>query len=98
MRIKAIVAGAAIALAATIGSVTADEQFSTLEGVSAELLSPAALATVRGADLALSTPGGGVSPFGFPSRGFGMPANEIVVDPTMDPVVEMNIAPPALHH
>jgi len=49
MRIKTIIAGAAIVLAATIGSVSAADKFSTLAGLPAELLSPAELAATRGA-------------------------------------------------
>ena len=39
MHIKTILAGAALALAATIGSASAAEQFSTLEGVTAVAMS-----------------------------------------------------------
>ena len=49
MHIKSIVAGAAIALAATVGSAYAADQFATLDGVSAESLSSAEMAAVAGA-------------------------------------------------
>jgi len=48
MRIKTIVAGAAIALAATIGAAHAGDQFSTLEGITAVAMSPAELGAVAG--------------------------------------------------
>ncbi len=48
MEIKSIVAGAAIALAATIGSASAGDEFSTLGGVSAESLSAVEMAAVVG--------------------------------------------------
>ena len=48
MQIKSIVAGAAIALAATIGSASAADQLSTLDGVSAQPMSSAELDSVRG--------------------------------------------------
>ena len=48
MRIKTIVAGAANALAATVGSAYAAERFSTLDGVSAQPMSSAELDSVRG--------------------------------------------------
>ncbi len=51
MQIKSIVAGAAIALAATIGSASAGDEFSTLGGVSAESLSSVEMAAVVGAHL-----------------------------------------------
>ena len=38
MQIKSILAGAAIALAAVIGSASAAEQFTTLTGVTAEVM------------------------------------------------------------
>ncbi len=51
MHIKSIVAGAAIALAATVGSASAADEFSTLDGVTAEQLTPPELEIVRGADI-----------------------------------------------
>ena len=56
MRIKAIVAGAAIALAATIGTASADEQFSILEGVTAVPISSGELDTVVGKTIHFTTP------------------------------------------
>ena len=51
MRIKTIVAGAAIALAATIGSATAADQFATLEGIAAEAMAPRAMGEVTAAGI-----------------------------------------------
>ena len=48
MQIKSIVAGAAIALAATIGSASAAEQFATLEGIPGTTLTTQEMATVQG--------------------------------------------------
>ena len=48
MRIKLIAAGAAIALAASIGTASAAEQFSTLEGVTAVAMSTGELGAVTG--------------------------------------------------
>ena len=49
MQIKLIVSAAAIALAATIGPASADEQFSSLEGIPAVPMSPEEQAAVVGA-------------------------------------------------
>ena len=60
MHIKSIVAGAALALAATIGSASAAEQFSTLKGLPAVAMAPAELAATRGMnDGTLTTPAPG---------------------------------------
>lgn len=48
MRVTTLVSAAAIALAATIGSVTAADQFATLDGVSAVPMSSGELAAVKG--------------------------------------------------
>ena len=48
MHIKSIVAGAAIALAATIGSASAADQFTTLVGVEAQAMSSHMMGEVRG--------------------------------------------------
>ena len=48
MRIKLFVSAAAIALAATIGSASAADQFSTLDGVPAASMSAGEMAAVRG--------------------------------------------------
>ena len=60
MHIKSILAGAAIALVAGVGSASAADQFSTLEGIAAEAMAPRAMGEVRGADHATLTvtPGG----------------------------------------
>ena len=51
MQIKSILAAAAIALAASVGSASAAEQFSTLEGITAEALTPQEMGIVVGASL-----------------------------------------------
>ena len=62
MRIKLFAAGAAIALAATIGSASAADQFSTLEGIAAEAMTAQEMGKVVGAHL---SPGGNLNaPFG----------------------------------
>ena len=48
MGIRTIVTGAAIALAATVGSAYAAEKFATLDGVSAQPMSSTELDSVRG--------------------------------------------------
>ncbi len=48
MQIKSIVAAAAIALAASVGSASAGDEFGTLGGVSAESLSSVEMAAVVG--------------------------------------------------
>ena len=48
MRITTLLSAAAIALAATIGSVSAADQFATLDGVSAASMSSGELAAVKG--------------------------------------------------
>ncbi len=48
MQIKSILAGAAIALLVGLGAASAAEQFATLDGISAETLSSAELASVKG--------------------------------------------------
>ena len=58
MRIKTIIAGAAIVMAATIGSAPADDQFSTLEGVTAVAMSSGELDAVAGTSIHFFTPSG----------------------------------------
>ena len=48
MRIKLIAAGAAIALAASVGSASAADQFTTLDGVTAQGMTPQELGVVVG--------------------------------------------------
>ncbi len=57
MHIKSIVAGAAIALAATVGSAYAADQFTTLAGVPAEPMNAGELAAVVGADFTFEVKG-----------------------------------------
>ncbi len=48
MQIKSILAGAAIAWAGSVGSAAVAEQFTTLDGISAEMLSPMEMERVAG--------------------------------------------------
>ena len=57
MQIKSILAGAAIALAASVGSASAAEQFATLDGVSAAEMTPQEMGVVVGASAELSIDG-----------------------------------------
>ncbi len=67
MRIKLFAAGAAIALAATIGSASAADQFSTLEGIAAEALTPHEMGAIIGAATLFVGPDAAVDPAsGFP--------------------------------
>ncbi len=54
MHIKSIMAGAAIALAATVGSAYAAETFDTMRGVPVEALDTVAMEGVRAGDLRLT--------------------------------------------
>ncbi len=54
MRPLLFVAAAALVFAATTGSASAEEQFSTLAEVSAAPMSPAELASVRGGHIVIS--------------------------------------------
>ena len=56
MHIKTIIAGAAIVVAATIGMVSADDQFSTLEGVTVVAMSSGELDAVAGKTIHFRTP------------------------------------------
>ncbi len=58
MHIKSIVAGVAIALAATIGLASAAEQFATLERVTAEPMKSDEMAAVTGEHIIIFRPGG----------------------------------------
>ena len=49
MRTTFILTAAALAMAAGLGSASAGEQFTTLEGISAVALAPSAMMSVRGA-------------------------------------------------
>ncbi len=49
MHIRSIVAGAAIALVATVGSVSAADHFTTLAGITADALTPQEMGVVTGA-------------------------------------------------
>ncbi len=59
MHIKTILAGAALALAATIGSASAAERFSTLDGVTAVAMSSGEMDAVVGSAVHFIDPGGG---------------------------------------
>ncbi len=98
MQIKSIVAGAAIALAASVGSASAADQYSTLEGIAAQAMTPQEMGAVVGAHQLEVTPpanihafgkaggaaGGVVSPPRSPSGG-GRPGGEVTI--TINPVV-----------
>ena len=58
MHIKSIVAGAAIAMAATVGAASADDQFATLDGIAAQPLTAMQLDAVRaeGSTITLDPP------------------------------------------
>ncbi len=58
MKIISIVAGAAIALAATIGSASAGEVFATIEDAHAVPMIAAEMDRVRGAAITLNAPAG----------------------------------------
>ncbi len=63
MQFKSIVAGAAVALAATVGSASAADQFATLGGVTAEPMNAGEMAAVVGAVFIIGVnPPPGVSP------------------------------------
>ncbi len=53
MHIKSILAAAAIALAATVGSAYAADQFATLDGVTAQPMNTAEMDQVRGTVIVL---------------------------------------------
>ena len=79
MHIKSILASAAIALAATIGTASAAEQFSALKGVSAVVMAPQDMAEVVGGNqdglhLRFTSGAPGPSPVvaGVPFRAPGM--------------------------
>ena len=53
MHIKSILAAAAIAIAATFGSASAADQFTTLEGIQAVPMNTAEMGQVRGTEILL---------------------------------------------
>ncbi len=62
MHIKSIAAGAAIALAATVGSASAGDQFTTLGGVTAEPMNAGEMAAVTGEHVIINPIAGPVDP------------------------------------
>ena len=70
MHIKSILSAAAIALAATIGSASAADQFTTLDGITAQALTPQEMGVVIGADeltvMVTPTPGLATLPAAHP--------------------------------
>ncbi len=64
MRIKLIAAGAAIALAASVGSASAADQYSTLEGIAAQAMTPQEMGAVVGAHVLIVTPPANIHAFG----------------------------------
>lgn len=71
MRIKLVAAGAAIALAATIGTAYAAEQFTTLDGIPAATMSAGDMAAVRGTATPLAVLAALVKQAGLPPGGPG---------------------------
>ncbi len=53
MQIKSILAGTALALAATIGSASAADEFMTLDGVAADVMSATELSATVGAGIVI---------------------------------------------
>ena len=65
MGLRSILAGAAIILAATVGSAFAAEQFTTLEGVTAEAMTTQAMGGIKGQlVLGIAVPRGADIPVG----------------------------------
>ena len=56
MHIKSILAAAAIALAATVGSASAADQFATLDGVTVQPMNAVELDQIRGNGITLEIP------------------------------------------
>ena len=54
MHIKSILAGAAIAIAASVGSASAADQFATLDGVTVQPMNAAGMDRVRGTFITLN--------------------------------------------
>ncbi len=73
MQIKSILAAAAIALAASLGSAYAADQFATLDGVTAQPMNTLELDQVRGAGgFEVTIPG--IVPSPFPGVAFALAA------------------------
>ena len=53
MRIKSILAGAAFALAATVGTASAADEFMTLDGVTADVMAASELSATAGAGIVI---------------------------------------------
>ena len=80
MRTKSFLTASAIALAATIGSASAAEQFATLEGVTAEALSTQAMGEIKGQlVLKINLRAGGLIPAGLPAQ-FDDPAGLVITN------------------
>ncbi len=74
MGLRSILAGAAIILAATVGSAFAAEQFTTLEGVTAEAMTTQAMGGIKGQlILRIAVPHGADIPVGLPDQFDGDP-------------------------
>ena len=85
MHIKTIVAGAAIALAATIGSASAAEQFKVLLGIDAILLSSPEMEAVRGMNVKITNPALTVNEVATLPAGAPLTDIHVVVDPSAPP-------------
>ncbi len=84
MHIKSILAGAAIALAASVGSAYAADPFATLEGVQAQPMNTAEMDQVRAATgIHLTVPG--------PAGGDLDPIEALVLAATVDHVPQRNV-------
>ena len=94
MHIKSILAGAAIALVAGVGSASAAEDFYTTAAVPAEPMTPADLGAVAGLAIRITTPdgtnrlGGGNGPVGG-----GIVTSPAPVIELSTPGSEISIAP-----
>ena len=86
MRIKAIVSGAAIAVAAIIGSASAADEFAILDGLPADVMSATALSSTVGADLTI-----GIEFDGLPAPPAVSPVVSVeVVDTTVNGTLELS--------
>ena len=64
MQIKLFVSAAAIALVAGLGSASAGDQYSTLEGIAAQAMTPQEMGAVVGAHVLIVTPPANIHAFG----------------------------------
>ncbi len=62
MQIKLLVSAAAIALVAGVGSASADDEFETIEGLTADVITPQEMAMVIGSQFNVTVPSGATIP------------------------------------